>query len=665
VLVKRVAAIPLLVSSLLLGGCRTDGTAVELPRPDLSTLPAAARDELSQRRATLDELLVRPDATETERVAAYGQLGRLYRAWGLDAAARACFENAMRLAPGDFRWAHHLGLIERDEGRLDDAAERFRRVVELQPDYLPARVWLGEIALTGGDPETARVEYERVLEEQPEIAAAHEGLGRAGLAAGDFALAAEQFEAALETQPGASRVRRALAQAYRELGRTDAAQRELERAGRVDVVLPDPLADDLVELRGGVGPLLREGDRALAHGADEQAIAFYRQALGVEDRTRARLALGEALYRSGDLTGALAQYVNAARLLPDDPHPRFMIAEIVAVGGDLEQADLQYQAVLALDREHVGALLGLSRLLRDTERAEEAEAGYRRVLQLDPLNRAAQVELPLLLAASGRVGEAMAALRRFAEEDPTSAELRLALGQLHAKSGDDEAALGEYRAALERAAELDGPSSANVHAAIGALHARRGDSGAAVGAFENAVEADPSRLDLRVRLSELLVIEGRYVRAVESYEAVLQRDPRLLSARLGQSLALLQSEEYRRAVTVLEEGLDLEPDDLVLGNALARLLATAPDPEIRDGERALGIARRVFDASRSPQHAETVAMAYAELGDFEEAINWQHALMTQAASGGGSQELVRRLRATLEGYRRGEPVRSPWKRSAS
>ena len=59
-------------------------------------------------------------------------------------------------------------------------------------------------------------------------------------------------------------------------------------------------------------------------------------------------------------------------------------------------------------------------------------------------------------------------------------------------------------------------------------------------------------------------------------------------------------------------------------------------------------------------HAETVAMAWAELGNFEEAIAWQNRALDLGTEREPTTELdLARRRLAL--YQRGEPCRAPWK----
>jgi predicted DNA-binding WGR domain protein/tetratricopeptide (TPR) repeat protein len=104
----------------------------------------------------------------------------------------------------------------------------------------------------------------------------------------------------------------------------------------------------------------------------------------------------------------------------------------------------------------------------------------------------------------------------------------------------------------------------------------------------------------------------------------------------------------------LGEGGDSASDS---ANNLAWILATAPAPEMRDAARALELALRACKASRwkDPGHLGTLAAAYANNGQFEEAISWQEKAIAREYF---RQEKAE-LRAALKLYRAGQPYRLP------
>lgn len=66
----------------------------------------------------------------------------------------------------------------------------------------------------------------------------------------------------------------------------------------------------------------------------------------------------------------------------------------------------------------------------------------------------------------------------------------------------------------------------------------------------------------------------------------------------------------------------LEPISAKTRDLLARLCATCPDARIRDGTKSVELAKEACTRTgqRIPAYLDTLACAYAEAGDFDQAV---------------------------------------------
>jgi hypothetical protein len=102
-----------------------------------------------------------------------------------------------------------------------------------------------------------------------------------------------------------------------------------------------------------------------------------------------------------------------------------------------------------------------------------------------------------------------------------------------------------------------------------------------------------------------------------------------------------------------------DPDRLEYQLALARVLAAAPDDRVRDPRRALQIIDEHFRQQRAMDVGETIAMALAALGEFQQAVGIQRGVLS-AAERGGKMAAAARMKENLKLYERGQPCRQPW-----
>jgi tetratricopeptide (TPR) repeat protein len=210
----------------------------------------------------------------------------------------------------------------------------------------------------------------------------------------------------------------------------------------------------------------------------------------------------------------------------------------------------------------------------------------------------------------------------------------------------------------------DGPdeTAAKAHYSLGVLMASAGRGREAVTHLQAAVRFNPNYLEARQGLGDALSRAGQTAAALPQYTEVVRLNPRAAEARFGYAMALIKLGRYREARAWLEESTRLQPDDLQLRHVLARILAASPDAAARDGRQALSMAQQLEAAmgeAKTTQLGETLAMAFAEVGNFAEAAAVQRSVLNAASRAGLSPD-VRRMSANLRLYERGQACRTPW-----
>jgi tetratricopeptide (TPR) repeat protein len=250
--------------------------------------------------------------------------------------------------------------------------------------------------------------------------------------------------------------------------------------------------------------------------------------------------------------------------------------------------------------------------------------------------------------------------------------LRHKLGTALYMTGDVPGAVRWFEQALSAApqGEAQDEAVAKTQYSLGVLMASAGRGEDAIRYLSAAVRSSPSYLEAHQALGDALRRAGEVERSLQAYRDALDVDPQSGEARFGYAMALVGLGRHREARDWLEEatarlpdGADLTPEERTLRQqfplALARLLAASPDDRVRDGRRALEITTALFHTTRTPILGETMAMAYAEVGEYGQAIQIQRDLRASARRAGLQSE-VERLSRNLQLFEQGRPCREPW-----
>ena len=122
----------------------------------------------------------------------------------------------------------------------------------------------------------------------------------------------------------------------------------------------------------------------------------------------------------------------------------------------------------------------------------------------------------------------------------------------------------------------------------------------------------------------------------------------------------LRQRDYRSATAAFERAAALGPHNYTHCNSLAWILATAPDASVRNGTRAVSLAKEGCELTKwkDPSYLDTLAAAYAETGKFEEALRWQTKAVEMVDHPPWDRTNARKpLHAHLKLIRNKEPIR--------
>lgn len=145
--------------------------------------------------------------------------------------------------------------------------------------------------------------------------------------------------------------------------------------------------------------------------------------------------------------------------------------------------------------------------------------------------------------------------------------------------------------------------------------------------------------------------------SIQHYEAALECKPDYTKAHNNLGKALLHEGSVDGAITHFQRAMEISPGYSPPYNNLAWVLATHPNKSVRNGARAVDLAKRAADLSvdKDPLILDTLAAAYAEAGRFPEAVRTENQAI-EAARARSKSSLVTTLEAHLELYQANQPL---------
>ena len=224
--------------------------------------------------------------------------------------------------------------------------------------------------------------------------------------------------------------------------------------------------------------------------------------------------------------------------------------------------------------------------------------------------------------------------------------------------------MGDYHEAIKLLTlaiegERDSMKLALAHRFRGLSYKHLGRRDEALRDFLEVIRLQP-QLDLGYYNAGVIYnLQRRYKEAIDMMTRAiqLQKDSRGLARRRSErGTAYFHLGDFKRAQADFVVALRVDRRDPDVLNNVAWFRATCPDAHFRNGKEAVELATRActLDKWKDPDQLDTLAAAYAEMGNFAEAERYQQKAITLLSE---DEALRPKFRARLEQYRAKQPVR--------
>jgi len=339
--------------------------------------------------------------------------------------ARQAAQRALQIDGGLAEAHASLGLVLQDfDGDFLEAEQRYRRAIELDPNYATAHQWYARLLLFMGRQEAALTEIDKAVALDPlsPIIRHNAAYLYADI---DRDAAIEHLETALEINPTFRSARAELANLKYEAGELDEAE-QLHRT-MIENHPQDPV------VYGEYGTFLQD------IGRFDQALEQFKRALALNPSHIS------ALYhfaRTNELIGnwerAEVLWKEAIELVPGDIFIRYDYAVHLLIQGKTESARAQARRMLEIKPDVPNSHYGAAAIMRFVGRCDAVNEHLDRARELGS-TLGIPIELSLCHAANEAWEQSIRSLEQAENLDPMRQNLIIAIqGVVYARTGQTE-----------------------------------------------------------------------------------------------------------------------------------------------------------------------------------------------------------------------------------
>ena len=345
------------------------------------------------------------------------------------------------------------------------------------------------------------------------------------------------------------------------------------------------------------------------------------------------------------------------------------------------------------DPNNQAGILVLRENLVQSDKADDALAFFQKLLESNTENELIIQNTAELLASKERIDDAIELLNRKIKLLPNSAALLKTRARVHAVNQNTDLAKADLDRVLEISKDDVGGLLDRARVAIQGndLEAARKDIDTAYELAPNRVDTillrstlaaeqkrfgdaigdllliiknqpkDEPNLGLLMQLGLLYSVDDRPSQAIKIFGQVIKIDADYWQAYRMRGDTLLAMKNYSSAIADFEKALELAPKNDAersgILNNLSWTLSTSLTDDVRDGKRALELGLEACELTeyKKPHILSTLAAAYAEVGQFDKAVEWSEKAVQIGRETNEPQ--LEQLEAELESYRKKEPWR--------
>ena len=488
----------------------------------------------------------------------------------------------------------------RRKGEYDQAITEYTHALRLDPENANGYFYRGYAWLAKEEYDKAIADLDKMLRLKPNDANAHKNRGLAWEKKGEYDKAIEDYSKVIELKPESAEALHYRASVWDDKGDYDEAIEDYSRAIQLE---PDRAT-----------AYYDRGITWTSKGELDSAIEDYTKAieLGIADAYTNR---GNIWLRKGKTERAVKDFTSA---IEADPENAKAYNGRGIAGSDFERAIDDLSKAIELNPHYAIAYFNRGITWSDNGEHERAVEDFGRAIELNCDPRRAYRLRGDSLYAICEYDRAIEDYTMSIELNPKNHHVYISRGTAWNEKGEYEKAIEDWTQGIDLAyGDTYGSCRCDAWCELGQYHR-------AIEELDEAIRLDPSDDYAYGLRGKVWWEKGDYDKAIEDYTRAIELDSEDGDWYSARGNVWRDKGDFDAAIQDYNKALELSPGHAGTNITLADLLATCPNEDCRDGERAVQCAMRACESTdwKNGSYIATLAAAYAETSDFDKAVEY-------------------------------------------